>query len=176
MAFETKECIVHEMLRLRVSPCSDDKPGGIGTVDFAITCQGNATEVMEKAKAVLLTVDENSIDNWPDDNEWKAILPDWFIDKCAPEMTREQADKRQSKWRRIFSRRRADTQAEEAWSLLNWLYWFEHDNREWFWWDGKVADENTIVCKAEVYGWPFPWGSLKWLFLACGAEHVYEDS
>lgn len=64
-----------------------------------------------------------------------------------------------------------------AWTLSAWLYWLEPENREWFWWKAYEFDDEEIknthfLIEVTVYNQPFLWGSLKWLFKACGAIDV----
>ncbi|MHC5083593.1 MAG: hypothetical protein ACYTET_06605, partial [Planctomycetota bacterium] len=159
--------------RIKKGSDENEKSTGIGLVNFVITCCGNADEILDKSKEILLTIDENSIDEHPDNN-WEALLPDWFIDRCAPEMTKEEAEKWKEKWMKMSPKKRAKMEEKRDWSLLNWLYWFEHDNRTWFWWDASITNNNTIILSVETFGSPFPWGALRWLFIACGAAKVVQ--
>jgi hypothetical protein len=45
---------------------------------------------------------------------------------------------------------------ERPWSLSEWLYWFERENRQWCWWDAKVLNADLLAFAAEVESWPFP--------------------
>ena len=47
----------------------------------------------------------------------------------------------------------------------------EPSDRQWYWWDAQVLDDGgQILVAVVVEGWPFPWGSLRWLFQAAGAS------
>lgn len=100
------------------------------------------------------------------------MLPRWFVEASAHEMSKEEAEKWLARWRNLPPAQQAKEEAEKAWALSNWLYWFEDGNRQWDWWDDAVQDANTIQVAAEVKCWPFPWGALRWLFKASGATQV----
>ncbi len=61
---------------------------------------------------------------------------------------------------------------EKEWSLEDWLYWMEPDNRTWTWWDGCEKDSDRLAVALEVSEWPFPWGAFSWLLVATGAKTV----
>jgi hypothetical protein len=165
----------HELKHLDAGPEPDESPSpasGIGIVRFDVHCSGNAADVLAKAKVVLQAVLSQSPVGWPPLDQWRAILPEWFVKGCAPEETKEEAQ-RHLKWLRTLPwDERARISEEERWSLANWLYWFEPKQRYWYWWDAMVATPALIRVAVEVTEWPFPWDALKWLFRACGAESV----
>jgi hypothetical protein len=160
------------MDRLLFGPEAGQRLGGIGSVRFFVRCPGNAEEILSKGKQVLRTVLEHLDGPWPSDTEWRRVLPKWFVEACAEEISREEAEKWLARWRKLPPAQQAKEEAEKAWSLSDWLYWFEDGNRQWEWWDAAVRDPDTIQVAAEVKCWPFPWGALRWLFKACGAIQV----
>lgn len=139
-------------------------------------CPNPASAVIEKVKSVLNIVDRESLLGWPTDEQWVAILPEWFQSKCAPPMTQEQSEKWLSWWRKLSHEDKIKAENEKKWSLENWLYWMEPDNRNWFWWDANILDGgNRIILEVAVDGWPFPWGDLRWLFIAAGAYDLESE-
>jgi hypothetical protein len=160
-----------EYQRLTVSPSPDSRPGGLGTIQFRARCLGNAAQVLARVKEVLAVVSESS-EPWPTMAEWQKRLPRWFLDRCAPAMTREQAEKWLTAWRELPPAERDRAENEKHWSLEDWLYWMEPSNRTWTWWDGCDQDADTLALAIEVMDWPFPWGSFRWLIIASGAENV----
>lgn len=60
-----------------------------------------------------------------------------------------------------------------GWTFDNWLYWFEPDQRCWFWHSLCVLEEK-IEFTAEIEGWPFASGALRQLFRASGASDVID--
>ena len=166
-----------EIRRLENGPAVDEKPRGAGTVRFFAPCPLGAAEVLLKVKTVLRIVDEVTLKGWLSHEEWEQRLPDWFTAKCVPPLSQEEAARRLA-WRKSLS---ADEQTqvlrEMDWSLRNWLYWFEPDRREWFWWDAKALDDiDHVIVAVEVDGWPFPWDALRWLFRAAGASELNAEA
>jgi hypothetical protein len=161
-----------EAQRLRLSSMSGTTPGGLGTVQFTADCPGDATEVIQRAKEVMLIVSERTISGWPSNDEWKRTLPSWFLAECAPLKTREESDRFMEWWRGLSPEEQARAEREEAWSLDAWLHWMSPDNRCWTWWDARTNTMDTAIVAVEVKDWPFPWGALRWLFRAAGARSL----
>lgn len=157
--------------RLKMSPSPADKPGGVGVSHFTARCPGNAAQVLARTKEVLVAISESSTP-WPTLAEWRTKLPPWFLDRCAPEMTRKQAEEWLAAWGALPPAERDRAEKERPWSLADWLHWMEPSNRPWAWWDGHARDANTLSLVIELGEWPFPWGSLRWLVVAAGAESV----
>lgn len=166
------ERLERELRHLLDGVAADERPAGLGTVRFIAQCAGNSWQVLSKAKAVLTKVDQVAIEGWPANSAWREVLPDWFIARSAPEQTREQAEASLKRWQALSPDEQVRVEREKAWSLLDWLYWFQPENRTWFWWDAAEQDANKIVIAVEVDGWPFPWAALAWLFRAAGATRV----
>jgi hypothetical protein len=87
-------------------------------------------------------------------------------------MTKEESERWLARWRKLAPIQQAKEEAEKRWTLVDWLYWFDDQNRQWTWWDAVVEGSDTIQVAAEVKCWPFPWGALRWLFKASGATKV----
>jgi len=163
----------NELRRLANGPSPDEKPGGIGTVRFLVRCPVETGEVLAKAKSVLKVVDEAVLAGWPINQQLAPKLPKWFIDRCAPQKTREEADQWHTWWKGLPPDEQTRVSNETDWSLSNWLYWLEPANRQWFWCDAKVLEDyDHIALAIKVEAWPFPWGALGWLFRAAGASDV----
>jgi hypothetical protein len=64
---------------------------------------------------------------------------------------------------------------DRPWSLLNWLYWFRPQDRQWYWSRAECSDASTIIVEIQPDGWPYPHGALDWLFIASGAQRVETD-
>lgn len=160
-----------ELQRLNASPSDGDPISGLGTVRFLVHCNGNAGEVLRRAKEVLNTVLIHSGDRWPSDEEWRGLLPAWFVARCAREKSPEEAEQWLEWWRGLNPEQQAEA-SRANWTLSNWLSWFEPDERSWRWWDARVETPQRILLAVAVDGWPFPWGALEWLFLASGTQRV----
>lgn len=156
-----------ETERIEWGPEPGQVVGRIGTVRIIAHCPGNADYVLKRAREVMSIVAATDKDKWPSDGEWIQLLPKWFMAQCPPKPSEE-----------LIARMLALPSEERGrlehrfWSVDSWVYWFQPDNRHWYWWDAAVIDENTIVIALEVTEWPFPWGDLKWLLLLAGATSV----
>lgn len=160
-----------ELQRLKDGPRPTEKPSGGGTVRFVARCPLGASDVLAKASSVLKTVDEIALTGWLGNEEWSRKLPEWFTSACAPPMSQEQAERWLAWWKALPPEEQSRAENEKDWSLDNWLYWMQPENRQWFWWDGKTLDDcDHILVAVVVEAWPFPWGSLRWLFKAAGAS------
>jgi hypothetical protein len=150
----------------------DEKPEGLGIVRFNVFCSGNSNDVLRKCKEVLEAVLRESSDKWPSDDCWLTILPPWFIQQCSEELSQEEEEKWLAWWRRLSPEEQNRVNQEEKWSLSDWLYWLQPENRQWFWWDAIPENPNIMRIAVEVTEWPFPWGSLDWLLRASGAISI----
>ena len=160
-----------ELRRVEHGPSSGEKPDGVGGVRFLVRCPFGTNDVLAKAKSVLKIVDEAALRGWPADGKSTPSLPEWFTSACVAEMSSEQAKRWLAWWKTLSPEKQTRAEIEKDWSLDNWLYWMEPSNRKWFWWDAKVLEGyDHIALAVEVQAWPFPWGSLRWLFRAAGAS------
>jgi hypothetical protein len=166
------ERLANERRHLLEGPAPDEKPGGLGTVRFLGWCSGNAEQVIERARAVLALVNQHSAGEPPSDVEWGELLPAWFVSRCGPELSQEQAEEETARWRALSRDEQIRWEEERRWSLADWIYWFKPENRCWYWWDAKPLDDKVLVVAVEAYEWPFPSGALAWLLQASGAERI----
>ena len=94
--------------------------------------------------------------------DWKSELPEWFISKCRPERTEEQKIEYLKWWDSLsIEEKNKHSQKKQIWSLKNWLYWMDPDEREWYWGKAESISDDEIMLTILVYGHPFPDGSLK---------------
>lgn len=170
--------ILLERDRLNRPPDSNVRATGIGIARFVVSCESNAINVLNLAKETLQIVTSYYEVDWPSLEKWKKILPHTFVNNCIPEITKEESDQKIAFRNSLSWEEQAKLLAEdEKWSLDAWLYWLEPENREWFWWKAYEFDDEEIknthfLIEVTVYNQPFLWGSLKWLFKACGAIDV----
>jgi hypothetical protein len=172
MSFSMKERGQNERRHLVAPPDPNEKPLGLGTERLIVCCPGNANNVLEKAKSVLRIINQYDGENWPDQDHWKNILPDWFVRNCGPDLSSEEAEAELARLSNLSPQEQLEEEKTAVWSLSNWLYYLEPENRRWYWWDGQVIDPEILIVAIEVYDWPFPWGSLDWLLRASGANKV----
>lgn len=163
--------IRRELQRFQKPPTQTESPGGVGVVRFVARCPLGAEHVLRDAKTIHKLVLSNALGRWPEVLEWRQILPPWFVDACPPPLTCEEAERQLQKWRDLSPQEQAETENEKEWSLEDWLYWMEPENRQWTWWDAQIVPGcDHILVAVEVDCWPFPWGALRWLFKASGAS------
>ena len=166
--------IRREIARIASPPGTHEKPDGIGSVRFIVHCPRNSWEVLERAKEVLFTVDKASIEKgtWPSFHEWTFILPDVFVSSFATERSAKEDAEWLEHWQGLTSDEQGKEEERRQWTLSSWLYWMEPENRFWFWWDATEYGSEEIAVAVIVNEWPFPWGSLRWMFKACGADEI----
>ncbi|MDF7666322.1 hypothetical protein PT273_00365 [Orbaceae bacterium ESL0727] len=174
---ETLLKILLERDRFNRPPDENVRATGIGIARFVVSCESNAINILHLAKKTLELVASYSEIDWPSLEKWKKILPVTFVDNCIPERTKEEIDEKIAYRKSLpWEKQLKLLQEDEKWSLDEWLYWMEPQNRQWFWWkayefDDEIRDTHFLV-EVTVYNEPFLWGSLKWLFKACGAIDV----
>ncbi len=167
-----RERLASERQHLLAGASLEEAPKGVGTVRFLARCAGDSGTVMKRAKEVLMLVNERGAGEWPADAQWPELLPNWFVDRCAPAQTQEEAETWLAWWKALPPEEQGRVEQQKAWSLDDWLYWFLPENRAWFWWDAVAVDVDSLVVAVETYEWPFPSGSLAWLLRASGAVSV----
>ncbi|MCP3774512.1 hypothetical protein NLX71_14520 [Paenibacillus sp. MZ04-78.2] len=120
-------------------------------VDFIADCDENSAEsVLETSKNILRLIIENSLTIWPSLDEWSSILPKEFVKSFA------------------------DSTDSDDWTLSDWLYWFEPENRTWFLWNIELIGNKSLKISILVYEHPFPWEALEVLFVKLGTGEVKE--
>lgn len=163
--------IKNEIYRLINGIDSNEKTNDVNHIAFIIKCSGNSFDVLSKCKEILKIVLEHNRNTEMTLDEWRNLLPQWFIRRCAKELSKEEAEKRLSL--PIDERRRITE--NEGWTLSGWIYWLNPQERQWYWGDAKIIDYNTIHLVVECQGWPLAWGALRWLWKACGALDCEEQ-
>ena len=165
-----------ELRHLISGPLPGEEPGGVGLVVVAAVCAGDAESVRARIQSVLATVVDHQQGPWPSLDEWQQLLPAWFLDACADEMSQEQAEAWVAWWRSLPADQQAVASQEQVWTLADWLYWLEPAERQWFVWHLRLACADRIRVSVEVAGWPAPLGSLQWLLRAAGAVDVVVET
>ena len=149
-------------------------PDGLGIVRFTVITDGtDPSQLLGKVRSVLEIIDEVGVERWPTAGEWSAILPQWFVAACAPEMSREEAQRWLARWEKLSDEERRAEEEGKPWALADWLHWMEPERRSWWWWGSDMGDELQVL--VQVDEWPFPWGGLAWLLRAAGARDVLPE-
>jgi hypothetical protein len=158
-----------ELQRIKAGPMPGEQPGDV-LVTFAAETGDVAEAVLCRIKQALMLVVDQDAKQWPTVDEWRAILPKWFVEKCADEIDREEAERRRSlpiEERKILA---------DQWSVGAWTHWFKPAERSWYYWDARTVEKNRLVIEVAVDSLPFAMGSLKWLLKAAGANDVSEPT
>ncbi|WP_413507356.1 hypothetical protein [Serratia proteamaculans] len=180
IGIEMTKQILLERERLVVPPKSTQKATGIGIARFIVSCESDASLVLELAKETLLIVNEHSTNEWPSIDSWKKILPSQFLNNFLPELTEAEKIEMKREWNQLpYNEKVKNAAQEEKWTLSSWLSWLEPKEREWFWWNAVLFDEplndSHFIIEVTTLDSYFMSGALKWLFKACGASDVVSE-
>lgn len=158
-------------------PRPGERAGGVGTVMVLAECAGGAATVLARSREVMEVVVDHPSHDWPGVEEWRRLLPRWFVEACVEESD-DEADRWLAQWRGLPPDERAAAEERRPWALADWLFWVHPSERQWFWWDATVEDSDRVRVEVEVVGWPQPLGALFWLLRAAGAVSatVHEDA
>lgn len=160
--------------------CSGPRPGEWSDeppIDYIAECEGDAEAVLARAREVLATVLEaSSRPSWPSLEEWKTLLPEWFVAVSARERSRSEIEADNAWYRTLSHEEQVRVYLEESWSVGEFLRTFSPDggDRWWHWWDGVVEDRDTIRVTIQALDFPTAWDELHWLLRAAGAKSMYE--
>jgi len=166
--------LVNEIDRIKEGPRASDETSGMVKVKYAVDCNGNAGEILARAKEILLDVLQATVSGWPELQQWSNVLPDWFFKAFAKEMTDEEALLWIERWRAMPRKQQVIAEQKKGWSFSNWIGWFNPNERCWYWWDASIENANTISVTVLSTDSQSPYGALKWLFIACGAKSLDE--
>lgn len=108
-------------------------------------------------------------------DEWRNLLPRWFVDRCGQEWSKEEEEQYLRRFRQLSWPEQRESMASHVWSLADWIHWFRPENRYWYWWDAEVVSVDLVRLTVEVRESPIPWDALSWLLRASGARGVRED-
>ena len=164
--------------RIRLEQDSLDLADNVFGQNFIVKCDGNAPEVKELVRKVLLVINHAySNTEWPDLDEWLKLLPVEFTRNFASEPTHDEV-KKYTKWWSSLSYKKKLEQArkKQKWSLGNWLAWMEPSERLWFWWGAAELDEKNkqdyFFLSLSLVDELYVTGALEVLFEYCGAISI----
>ena len=148
-----------ELRRLEHGPGPGEAVPGIGLAEIEAACPDGAAPVLDRCRAALAAVvAAGELPPWLDEHfvteAEKAVAP-------AP----DPADDAEA---RIAALDR------QQWTRLDWLWWFEAEQRYWWWWDAAIPEPDRLRVQVAMADWPFPWDALRFLLRAAGASEVRE--
>lgn len=137
-----------ERRRLGEGAAGLEPPGELDSLDVRAA---DPAATLERVREVLDVVVAHGEGGWPEVDEWKRLLPAWFVAACVDD-------------------REVQECVLDRWSLRAWLHWLQPDQRHWRWWDAEPAGDGTLRVRLLVLSRPYLRGSLDWLLKVSGAE------
>lgn len=154
-----------ELKRLAFGVSENETTGFI--IEIVAGCEGNASEILQKVREVLKRVIDCELPFNASVEDWKAILPKWFVEACSPEINKQEAEK-------LLKTPQGFETLANTWTVSGFIYWFRPEERSWYWWDGIIKDHRTLIVQILVDEFPYAWGALEFLLKASGANNIEE--
>ncbi|OPC08672.1 hypothetical protein BAY01_14705 [Elizabethkingia miricola] len=108
----------------------------------------NVEEVLNNAKQIMLCISKYAYRNdWPSDEEWKSILPKWFVESMT-----------------LKSEKDRDND-ENLWHYESWIESMYH--RAWEWYSSKI-EGNTITIVLKMLNLPYIFEQFLYIFYSQG--------
>jgi hypothetical protein len=142
----TAPTLAEELDRLRACPGDHAPPGELDSLEREYA--GGADEALRRVRGVLEVVLSRSAGDWPGLEEWRRLLPAWFVDCCVDDVQLRDC-------------------VVDKWSLRAWVHWFQPGIRKWRWWDATASGDHLEV-RILVLERPYLRGALEWLLQVAG--------
>lgn len=153
-----------EIRRLLNGPLPDETPSG-ALVTFRAECDKDATDVLQALREVWATALWQTDPDRLSGDEWKMILPRWFVSQFDPGIHTEDP-----LLRRAFQLRERMSPGE-AWTLSDWVRSVGSTTRGWAWWAAEVIAPYRLEVRAVVQpGGDL--GALQWTMRCAGAQSL----
>lgn len=137
-----------ERRHLAHGPGAEDPPGALDVIE--VRCEGGAERALRRVREAMAPVLDHQEGAWPPLDDWKALLPGWFVDACVDD-------------------RQVRDCVLDRWSLRAWLHWLQPDQRQWRWWDAEVVDGTHLRVRLLPLSDPYLKGSVNWLLEVAGS-------
>ncbi len=124
-------------------------PGALDVIE--VEAEGGAGRALGRVREALAPVLDHQEGAWPSLDEWKTLLPAWFVAACVDD-------------------RQVRDCVLDRWSLRAWLHWLQPDQRQWRWWGAEVVDETHLRVRLLPLSDPYLKGSVNWLLAVAGAS------
>lgn len=119
---------------------------------------------MQRVLEAMAAVARHSADNWPSDESWEEVLPEWLL-AAIPRLSKDETDKLLAETPR------------ERWDSLPWdrLSWLDAlRDRGWRWWGwGRHDGRTSLIVHIAMY--PERIDAFRELLRAAGVRIVAED-
>ena len=137
-----------ERRRLAGGADAEAPPAELDVIE--VECEVGAALAQERVREALTPVLEHQEGAWPSLDEWKTLLPSWFVEACVDD-------------------RQVRDCVLDKWSLRAWLHWLQPDQRQWRWWDAEAVDETRLRVRLLPLADPYLKGSVNWLLAVAAA-------
>jgi hypothetical protein len=172
-----------ELIRVRYGPHPDiNNPLLDLEATFTARDPHAAIALMREVMLAVLPYAADPGVPWPADEQWKDILPAWFVERCAPEVPAQPGTPTSwhAWWRGLTQQQRETEMATDAaadWRLLDWINLFDPDGmadgRNWRWWNSGVRGHRIGWVQFGTDGHPYGGGAaLRWLIEAAGGYGI----
>lgn len=88
---------------------------------------------------------------WPSLDEWRELLPAWFVDACSDDV-------------------HVTNCVVDRWSLRAWIYWFQPEQRRWELRSIDAAGERLLIDVEPTGQGSLLLGALEWLVKTAGGR------
>jgi hypothetical protein len=165
-----------ELRRVAEGPRPDEEPTG-QLVAADVRCDGDAAAVLARCREVMAVVLEHSDGEWVSDEQWRDLLPAWFVEVSAPDPTPEETQELMARRAAMASdeRRAFDAERSQRWSVGAFVSNFDPEERTWYWWSAEVINDDGFQILLVADDWPAPVGALDWLLRAVGGREIDID-
>ncbi len=154
-----------EIRRLLSGPQPDEVPSG-PLVKLHAVCEGAATDVLQSVREIWATALWQLEPGRLSAEEWRMILPRWFLDRFDPEIKPDDRI-----LRRAFQLHERMCPSE-ALTLKEWVRLLEPPARRWAWWSASVAAPHALEVTVTVDEPGANLEALSWVLLCSGAQLV----
>ena len=119
-------------------------------ITLEAACPSGAEPVRARIEEVLAIVFAPR-DRWPTLDEWRSLMPRWFVDECSDDV-------------------RVQDCVIDKWSLRAWIYWFQPDQRRWTWAGAEASGERLLMHVEPTGQGSLLLGTLEWLVQTAGGR------
>lgn len=168
----TEEALNRERRRLLHGAGAEMPAAGLGALELFVVSESSAEAVLDLVRQVLLRINRASRRPWPSLDQWRWLLPRWFVARAGDELTREQVLEYLDWLALLPSTEARRIEEEQPWSLGDWLHWMHPERREWYWLGGVLVEERRALVRLEIHVVPAAWDAFRWLARTAGASDV----